>query len=128
MNGFQYSVLGAGNCLLGFGVRFMSIKHQLQTELDQLPDFMCQPRVYMFDPLDLLEFAPDGAGNGLYFYRGLLNGLIVDWDHETREVVYQRQFWELVDDCLSTWISRSLSDEEIERPDSDSIDLLDLWH
>lgn len=57
-----------------------------------------------YDPNDLLEFFPDGGGNGQYFYRAgdsMGDLWTVDWDHETTEISKPERFWDFVDRELS---------------------------
>ena len=60
-----------------------------------------------YNTKDLLEFFPDGSGNGQYFYRSEIGkdvDLTVDWDHETRELSKEQVFWQFLDDRLSNLI------------------------
>ncbi|MCB0036523.1 MAG: hypothetical protein KDE51_20970 [Anaerolineales bacterium] len=76
-----------------------------------------------YEPTELLEFAPDGGGNGQYFYKRLADGRTVDWDHETRELSDEMPFWAFVDQRLSQlWSNSGKSSAE-----SASVNLLDLW-
>ena len=65
------------------------------------------PILLDYDPNHLLEFFPDGAGNGQYFYRfdhKDSESLTVDWDHETRELSHQADFWSFIDERLGKLI------------------------
>jgi hypothetical protein len=59
---------------------------------------------FLFDSKCLLEFFPDGSGNGQYFYRQpdeKQSNRTVDWDHEDRSISREREFWDFVDERLS---------------------------
>lgn len=62
-----------------------------------------EEEVTTYNPNDLLEFFPDGAGNGQFFYRRNDTEVLwtVDWDHETREINKPERFWDFVDRKLS---------------------------
>jgi hypothetical protein len=56
-----------------------------------------------YDTKDLLEFYPDGVGNGQYFHRRSRRDPdppTVDWDHETRELSGERDFFDFLDERL----------------------------
>ena len=58
------------------------------------------PEGYLFE--DLLEFFPDGAGNGQSFIRTKeSNSFTVDWDHETWEISEPKGFFQFIDQRLS---------------------------
>ena len=57
------------------------------------------PQAYHFR--DLLEFHPDGGGNGQFFYRTGTSLTTVDWDHETWEISRHQGFLEYIDQRLS---------------------------
>lgn len=60
-----------------------------------------------YEPSDLLEFFPDGAGNGQYFYRNsdTPTEITVDWDHETKEISLGKDFWEFIDNQFQRLIT-----------------------
>ena len=68
-----------------------------------------RPSGYTFQ--DLLEFSPDGAGNCQAFHRRRRDDSdppTVDWDHETREISGEMDFWKFADEALL----REILDEE----------------
>ena len=70
----------------------------------QMMDPICKaqdsfPEDYQF--LDLLEFHPDGAGNGQCFHRQGDQLATVDWDHETWEISGEQEFFDYLDERLS---------------------------
>ncbi len=71
-------------------------------QLNVLSERFDEPDLVEYIPEDLLEFFPDGAGNGQYFYRKEGDILYtVDWDHETDEISKPEPFWEFVNRKLS---------------------------
>jgi len=70
----------------------------------EMMDPICQkkkayPDGYKF--CDLLEFHPDGAGNGQCFLRQDGKFTTVDWDHEVWEISGPRDFFAYIDERLS---------------------------
>jgi hypothetical protein len=64
------------------------------------------PTGYRFQ--DLLEFFPDGSGNGQSFHRRHRDDddpPTVDWDHETREISDESSFFEFTDQALAGQIT-----------------------
>ena len=56
-----------------------------------------------YDTRDLVEFYPDGVGNGQYFHRRSRHDQdppTVDWDHETRELSGESDFFDFLDERL----------------------------
>ncbi|MFL5730088.1 MAG: SMI1/KNR4 family protein [Cytophagaceae bacterium] len=54
---------------------------------------------------DLLEFFPDGAGNAQCFYRTDSDGSVsgtVDWDHEVWEISEEENFFDFIDERMSS--------------------------
>ncbi|NOT03095.1 MAG: SMI1/KNR4 family protein [Anaerolineales bacterium] len=69
-------------------------------KLDTLNSFFKDDPDFNFaiDPKYLLQFFPDGLGNQQCFYKLKTGELTtVDWDHETREIYHQENFWGFVD-------------------------------
>lgn len=67
--------------------------------LSDIMDPICKeqnfyPEGYSFH--DLIEFHPDGAGNGQCFFRSKDQMTTVDWDHETREISEEEDFFEYI--------------------------------
>lgn len=63
-------------------------------------DMKFKPEGYKLE--DLLEFFPDGAGNVQCFIRNSNgNNTTVDWDHETREISDEIDFFSFIDQTMS---------------------------
>jgi hypothetical protein len=90
-------------------------------KLTVLSEYFSHPPNYLqgtfdYDLNDLLEFFPDGAGNGQFFYRKKGEPMLsVDWDHETRELSKPEEFWGFIDRMLSSvdedrydWLGRPI--------------------
>jgi hypothetical protein len=72
-------------------------------ELGTVARFLNPGEKVPYNGADLLEFFPDGTGNAQCFQRRSTQDahpLTVDWDHETRELSGESDFFEFVDEHL----------------------------
>jgi hypothetical protein len=92
---------GEIGAILGSLPRTGLVRAQDLARLDHILDDFGEPLPY--DPADLLEFYPDGMGNGLSFHRRSRTDPdppVVDRDHETGELVECKSFFTSLDKTL----------------------------
>lgn len=88
----------------GFGkLAYSRISILPDRKLTLLSEYFFPDEEVAYNPNDLLEFFPDGAGNAQFFHRatGGKPMRTIDWDHETRELSNPEEFWGFIDRKLS---------------------------